>query len=295
MAAEQTTGDDSRSSANLAAAVPGMTLPVPVSAIDVHAHYGECLRDGGPQLADRLMSASADEVARRAGRAGIGLTIVSPLAGLLPRGKADAVTANTRALADVCRVPGLALWVVVHPGQPETFRQAAEFLQHPRCAGIKLHPEEHQYPIREHGDRLFALAAEHRALVLVHSGDPLSLPADFIPFADAHPEVTLILAHLGNGGGAAGDPTLQVRAIQGSRAGNVLVDTSSARSLLPGLVEWAVEEVGSEQILFGTDTPLYSAAMQRARIDSATLPESTRRAILRENALGILRGRLHDD
>ena len=33
---------------------------------------------------------------------------------------------------------------------------------------------------------------------------------------------------------------------------------SSARSILPGLVEWAVAEVGAEKILFGTDSPLYS-------------------------------------
>ncbi|MCA9115738.1 MAG: amidohydrolase [Planctomycetaceae bacterium] len=263
---------------------------LPVSAIDVHAHYGDCIRQNSPQLVERLMSASAEEVAERSARAGIGLTVVSPLAGLLPRGQADVPAANRAAFEDVSRVPGLAQWVIVHPEQPETFRQAAEMLPHPQCAGIKLHPEEHQYAISSHGGPLFELAAAHRAVVLVHSGDPLSLPADFIPFADAHPEVTLILAHLGNGGGAGGDPTLQVRAIQQSRAGNVLVDTSSARSLLPGLVEWAVAEIGAERILFGTDTPLYSSAMQRARIDLAELPEADRRAILRENALRILGG-----
>jgi len=72
--------------------------------------------------------------------------------------------------------------------------------------GIKLHPEEHCYLITEHGDVLSAFAAEHRAVVLVHSGDENSLPADFIPFSERYPEIRLLLAHLGNGGGAAGDP-----------------------------------------------------------------------------------------
>ena len=117
---------------------------------------------------------------------------------------------------------------------------------------------------------------------------------DYLPFADAHSEVKLVLAHLGNsgdmrpgeGGGAsaiprlahaagnaradliqlplpallvlvglavllpashppakppciAGDPTHQLRAIAASRNRNIYVDTSSAASITPGLVECA--------------------------------------------------------
>jgi len=118
----------------------------------------------------------------------------------------------------------------------------------------------------------------------VHSGDAFSAPLDFIRWADEYPNVTLILAHLGNGGSAAGDPRLQVQAIQASRHGNVFVDTSSARSILPGLLEWAVAEIGPERILFGTDTPLYFAGMQRARVDYADLSEPDKIRILNGNA-----------
>ena len=81
---------------------------------------------------------------------------------------------------------------------------------------------------------------------------------------------------------------MQVRAIQESTAGNVYVDTSSARSIMPGLVEWAVSEIGAERILYGTDTPLYSASMQRARIDLADVTDEQKRLILRENAISLL-------
>ena len=33
---------------------------------------------------------------------------------------------------------------------------------------------------------------------MTHSGCPGSFPEDFIPFAERHPQATLILAHLGN-------------------------------------------------------------------------------------------------
>lgn len=257
-------------------------------AIDVHAHYGTYRRDDVSSFLNGWATGDAATVADRARKASIRLTIVSPLSGLLPRGRADVVSANVEASEIVRRTSGLLQWVVVHPEQPDTFVQAAELLSSPHCVGIKIHPEEHQYEIREHGDRLFEFAARHNAVVLAHSGDPKSWPRDFTSFANEYSNVRLILAHLGNGGGASGDPTLQVRAIQDCRHNNVYVDTSSARSILPGLVEWAVGEIGSERILFGTDTPLYWTAMQRTRIDSAEITEAQKVDILCRNAEQLL-------
>ena len=258
-------------------------------AIDIHAHYGKYVRGSSSALMDVWMSAAADVVASRARSVGIRWTVVSPLAGLLPREQADPVAANMQAAHDVSATDGLLQWVIVHPQRPETFHQAAQLLTQPRCVGIKIHPEEHGYPIREYGDQLFEFAAERDAVVLAHSGDSLSLPADFVGLANTFSNVKLILAHLGNGGGAAGDPTLQVRAVQQNRHGNLFVDTSSARSITPGLIEWAVREIGAERVLFGSDAPLYAVAMQRARIDSAEIDDEAKRRILFENARDLLR------
>jgi len=54
----------------------------------------------------------------------------------------------------------------------------------------------------------------------------------------------VLLARLGNGAGDKGRVDLQVRAVQAAKHGDLWVDTSSARSILPGLVEWAVKELG---------------------------------------------------
>ena len=259
-----------------------------IQAIDVHAHYGTYLRDGMRPLLAGWSSGDATTVVERATQAGVRMTVVSPLSGLHPRGRADVVSANIEASEVVQQTAGLLQWVIVHPEQPDTYSQAAELLGSPHCVGIKIHPEEHEYEITQHGDKLFEFAARHDALVLAHSGDPNSWPKDFVRFADEYSNVRLILAHLGNGGGASGDPTLQVRAIQESRHDNVYVDTSSARSILPGLIEWAVSEIGAKRILFGTDTPLYSTAMQRVRIDSANITEEQKLDILFRNAEQLL-------
>jgi predicted TIM-barrel fold metal-dependent hydrolase len=176
-------------------------------------------------------------------------------------------------------------WVVIDPLKPETYDQADEMLQLPKCVGIKIHPEEHGYPIAEHGEPIFRFAAERRAIILTHSGEQRSMPEDCVPFANDFPEARLVLAHLGCGWDS--DPSHQVRAIQSSQHNNVFVDTSSASSIMSGLIEWAVKEIGAERILYGTDTPLYCASMQRTRIDNAAISDEAKRLILRDNAMNL--------
>src|SRR6185295_10338095 len=152
---------------------------------------------------DRFMSATATEVVKRALNCGVVQTVVSPSAGLFPRGEADAVAANEAAFREVPAVPGLLQYVIVNPLQPETFDQARRMLQASWCVGIKIHPEEHRYRITDQGDVLFKFFEEIQAPVMTHSGCPNSLPSAFVPFADRYPGARLLLAHLGNGAGDA--------------------------------------------------------------------------------------------
>ena len=257
-----------------------------IPAIDVHGHYGDYIRAEYPELTCGFATGDAATVVRRAKENNIQWTVVSPLLGLLPRGHANAATGNDEAARIVPETDGLLQWVIINPLQPETYRQAEEMLATRHCVGIKIHPEEHVYPIREHGPAIFDFAAEHDALVLTHSGHENSLPEDIVPCCDDHSNVRVILAHIGCSSGP--DRTLQIRAIQQSRHGNIYADTSSAMSLAPNLIEWAVNEVGVDRILFGTDTPLYSTAMQRARIDKADLSDQDKRKILRDSAVALL-------
>jgi hypothetical protein len=254
-----------------------------IRTIDAHGHYGTF--PASNQLVNAFSSAGPAVVAQRAAACRIEWTLVSPLAGLMPRGEAQAASGNESAYREVPAVEGLLQYVIVNPLEPRTFDQARMMLRAPWCVAIKIHPEEHGYRIADHGDALFSFFEEVGAPVLTHSGCPNSLPADFLPFADRHPQVRVLLAHLGNGAGADDRVDLQVRAAQAARHRNLWIDTSSARSILPGLVEWAVSEVGAERLLFGSDTPLYHVAVQRARIEAADMTLEAKRLILRENAL----------
>jgi uncharacterized protein len=256
-----------------------------MEAIDVHGHYGIYDR-GAAQLTDRMMSGGVEVVRSRARAAGVQLTVVSPLRALFPYG-GDTLRANEETLASCTDYDDLCFWAVLEPRIQESYAQVETMLRHSHCCGIKIHPRDHSYEIREHGAAIFDFANAHRAIVLTHSGDLGSYPEDFVPFANSYPDVRVILAHLGNSDN--GHFSRQVHAIQRARAGNIYTDTSSIRSMSSGVIEWAVSEIGFERILFGTDTPLYFTAAQKARVEYAEIDDSAKRAILFENAVTLLR------
>lgn len=249
-------------------------------AIDVHAHFGQAAGHGA--LMDELQSGDAEKVVKRAQMANTRLTIVSPLKALMPRRNNDSFVANKEAIEVIGKHPSLRLWAVLDPLKPETYSQVEEMLALDFCVGIKIHPEEHGYKITEHGRKIFEFAAKHKLILMTHSGEENSLPADFVRLADDFAEVTLILAHLGCSWDD--DLTHQVRAIQACKNNNVFTDTSSAMGVTPGLFEWGVSQIGAERLLYGTDSPVYFAPMQRARIDNAEISDEEKKLILCKNA-----------
>jgi predicted TIM-barrel fold metal-dependent hydrolase len=253
-------------------------------AIDVHGHFGRYDR-GMRALTDDLMSGDIGEVSRRALEVDIQLTVVSSIRALIPY-RGDVLRGNEDAVIAAETQADIRFWVVIDPLVAASYEQADRLLAHPRCSGIKIHPHAHAYEIKEHGEAIFAFAAARDTVMLTHSGDVGSYPEDFLPFIDRYPSVKLILAHLGNSddGGIA----RQVDAIRAARNRNVWVDTSSSRSMYAGLIEWAVDDIGSDRILFGTDTPLYWSASQKARIETAQISEESKAAILWGNAAALL-------
>lgn len=254
-------------------------------AIDVHAHCGRYELDSS-ELINRWMTGDGNEVVRRAKTANTDATIASSLKALFEKSPETILEGNRELAHEANEIKGLLHWVVLHPGIPESYDQAAEMLLLKNCVGVKIHPAAHDYTISDFGEYMFAFAVEHNAVLITHTGEEGCMPADFLPFADRCAEVKLILGHLGFA--EDGDPGCQVRAIQHSKHENIYVDTSSSRNMLPGLIEWAVKEIGSDRILYGTDSPLYWAPMQRARIDSAEISDEDKRKILYENAAKLL-------
>ena len=162
-------------------------------------------------------------------------------------------------------------WVVVHPQQPETYKQAERMLSHPKALGIKIHPDCHGYNILDFADDLFAFADAHKTFLLMH---PQQIP-HMAKFANKYPNMKLIIAHLGSKD--------HVDAIADAVHGNIYTDTSGILSARNSGIEYAVQRVGSEKLLFGTDT--YSFVFQFGRIALSNLPMEDKENILFKNAM----------
>lgn len=163
-------------------------------------------------------------------------------------------------------------WVVVDPNQKKTFEQARYMLNSKKCLGIKIHPYCHGYPIAQHADEIFSFADELGQTVLTHPDDML----DTLKYADKYPNMRLIVAHLGTN-------EEYVKIIREAKHQNIYTDTSGMASFKNNVIEHTVQQVGSEKILFGTDS--YSCAFQRGRIDYANIAQKDKENILRKNAL----------
>ena len=85
--------------------------------------------------------------------------------------------------------------------------------------------------------------------------------------------MNLIIAHLCS--------AEHVEAIKNAKYGNIFTDTSGMDSRFNNIVEYAVEQVGSEKIFFGTDT--YSCGFQRGRIEYARISDTDKENILYNN------------
>ena len=262
-------------------------------AIDVHGHCGAYRGYDG--LAAKLMNAPAEVVARRAAECAIGLTVVSELSAFdpSPEEKVDVDAANARAVSSVEPIDTLRFYAVLNPLSDGWETNTARLLQHPKCVGVKLHPRWNYWRVDEYGDRVFGFLNEHKALTLTHTGNEGNDPLEFVPFANKYSGLRMILAHIGH------DEELrrrdrQIEAVKRCTQGNVWADTSSSNSILARLIEFAVEEIGAERVLFGTDTPLYFAATHKARVAYAEISDEAKRKILHDNAAELLGIRLCD-
>lgn len=130
-------------------------------------------------------------------------------------------------------------------------------------------------------------ARRHNLVVLQHAWSMTKIgerafhtdPEDVATLARRFPDVRIIMAHLTGCG---------VRGVQAVKAcPNVVVDTSGAAPE-SGIIEYAVEQLGADRILYGSDAPIRDFGVAIARITGSRLEARTQRKILHDNAAALL-------
>ncbi len=238
--------------------------------VDIHCHFNH---GSALDVADSNISRNDIEFLRDSyARIGIAWSGISTYASVYHPDGMGVVESNGWLYDFAARESWVRQWVVVEPTVEESFRQAEQMLASPKTLGIKIHPTFHQYELKEYGDKIFFFANEREAAVLMH---PVMTPegmAQTAYFADKYPGMKLIVAHLGS--------VEQVDLLENH--GNIYTDTSGGASNLNNVLEYAVERIGSEKILFGTDG--YSAEFQFGRVALSRICLADKENILYRNA-----------
>lgn len=178
---------------------------------------------------------------------------------------------DNASLAEQCKVDKkIFQWLVLDPRQEFLFEQIKSMINCSKVLGIKIHSVCHGYDIEEYADKIFSFANELKCFVLMHP-DKIS---NMVKYVDKYPNMKLIIAHLGS--------IEHVNAIRRSKHGNIFTDTSGGASNLNNVIEYAVEQVGSEKIFFGTDN--YDSGFQYGRIQYALISEKDKENIFYNNA-----------
>jgi predicted TIM-barrel fold metal-dependent hydrolase len=159
--------------------------------------------------------------------------------------------------------------------------EAARFLEHPKFLGLKLHPLIDGYlPNDPAIHPLMQLLLERGGLpVLIHCGHPIfTLPWSIEELAVAFPGVKVIIGHMGHGNVVYINASIDIAA----RNPNVYLETSGMP--MHTKIREAVERVGVERVLYGSDIPFHHPAVEIMRVQVSGLGPEELDRVLRGNS-----------
>ena len=236
--------------------------------IDLHCHFNI----GSPfdYAESNIHKANFDFIMKNHAKFNIAMGAFSPFSSLYAEGGGGIYDDNECLYKLANENEKIYQWAVIDPRQDKLFSQVERMLKCDKVLGIKIHSAYQKYDILEYADKIFSFADEHSAFVLMHPDKIL----DMVKYADKYPNMKLIIAHLGT--------EAHVAAIKQSKHGNIFTDTSGGASNLNNIIEYAVSEIGSEKIFFGTDT--YACSFQIARIQYADISDADKENIFYKNA-----------
>lgn len=250
--------------------------PLPETVIDAHCHYGH--------LPDRYLpdSMGGDEkIIQRMNDIGIDRACFFPAAALY----AEPLDDGYRAMAAFRdKYPDRVIaFGCIHPYccadmHDEVKRCVTEY----GFKGIKIHPNLFRIGLNDPiWEPLWVSAAEFDIPVISHTGiygGSLGDPGHFESIASRFPDTTFIMAHFGN---TMHGVRICVELME--KFDNLYVDTSGWGASLEGLLPWAVDRIGADHILFGSDHPWIDFAFCLGTVVQCDISFEDKRKILGKN------------
>ena len=241
--------------------------------IDAHGHLGEYGQF-------RVPRGTAGDLIHRMDLMGVERLAISAHAAFA----SDYRWGNGLAAEAAAQHPGrIFFYAVANPGYPlEIEAELERCAGRPGFVGVKLHPAVHACALEAPAyAAAWRWAGRRRAPVLTHfwKGDTHCGADNVRRVAGAHPEVQLVLAHLGGF-----DRGYQELPSLAAEFPNLWFDTSGSRHPR-GIIEDLTAAGLAGRLLYGSDMPFIDPGSQLGKVLYADVPEEAKRAILRGNAL----------
>ena len=169
--------------------------------------------------------------------------------------------------------------VYVNPLQPASV-EAMDGYFAKGFRAVKLNPLRHAYCAdTELLDPVLEKAAKYQVPVCIHSGHPpYSLPWQIGLLAERHPDVNIMMIHMGHGHGVYIDAALKMA----RRYPNIYLEMSGMP--MPTKIREAYETVGPDRIMFGTDAPFHHPTVEMQKVIASGLDEAAQQDVFYNNA-----------
>lgn len=191
----------------------------------------------------------------------------------------DMVAGNAQMAAFVAAHDELFGYVVLNPNYLELSEAELEkYSDRKDIVGVKLHPFYSQTPFNaDDSKKLVRMIAGRNMPILVHTHDvPWSSPAQVGEVAGEFPDQVIIMGH---GGLTNFTDGIAVTA----EHDNIFLEICGS-PIPSGKIDKAVQKLGPEKILYGSDIALFSPAFALGTVLDADISEGQKEDILYNNA-----------
>ncbi|MEM2914368.1 MAG: TatD family hydrolase [Candidatus Bathyarchaeia archaeon] len=240
----------------------------------MHAHCGL-------EQAIYIPDPSIERIIKNMDRRGIKISVVSSLQAM----HSDGLRGNRLLKEDIRKhASRLKGYWTINPNYCKELDEYLHDFSETEFVGFKFWSDYHKYPLTgQKYEPVLKYADEHGLLILMHvwKGNKYNTPLMVAKLAKKYPNITIIMGHSAYG-------EWEKAIVVAKKYSNVYLDlTSSYR--VNGVVDWLVKDVGSERILFGTDTPWFDPYCGIGCILFSRITDEDKHNIFHRNAERLLK------
>jgi len=237
--------------------------------IDAHSHIG---RFGSPFDVDfntSLLAAQMDEYH-------IEKTILCPAGAHLNEELAKAWQAMPDRIVPLC-------WVNANLGQ-QAYDMLEHYLRDAGFAGVKMQPLFDGFTADSPAvDPIMDIARAYKKPVFIHCGHPpFSLPWQIGLLAERHPDIPIVMIHMGHGHGVYIDASITMA----RKHDNLWLESSGMP--MGCQIKHACKSVGHDRVMFGIDSPFHHPTVEIQRVLSCGLDDADLENVFYKNAATLM-------